>query len=671
MKMLKGFLLVVIVLSSILYITKAAKTTTTTTTIIQPEYVNLISNPSVEISNATNKSEPLGWSGQTWGNNNAAFRYLKNHGQSGNDSVEVQITANSELYNYSDFGDSKWVFSSVPVIPGASYNFSDWYQSNTVSEIIIYFNTANGSADDSYIGLRTADATLPHNSNVGASSNWSEYHETFVAPYNARSISVYHLINDTGALITDNYSLVRFTPQQFNRPIVSLTFDNCWENDTYTVLPVLKNYSYHGTFYISTVFINNTVVNNKELTGIQAVKDIAAYGDEVASHSVDHSVALTTANTAELNYQLNASKVFLGSLVGINNVTDYATPFGSYNDTVVNAVKLYYNSHRTTDEGYNTKENWDPYRLIVQNMLNDTNLTEFQSWINYTVADKSWLILVYHCVKPTKAGLTDYDTPQPNFLPEMNVIKKSGITVEPINQALTELAPQIGISSTTTSTSTTVSTTTVPTTTVPTTTIPSTSTTSTTTASTTTLATVTSSTSTTSQTTSATTTVSTTIPSTTVLTTIPTTTIPTTTVPSTTISTTIASTLTTIPTTTTVSATTSTTSKTTTSTTTKATTTIAGAVNTGLGTPIVSPSSPTAKKTFVISCPAKNQSFNCINAYASGTSDQCTWKNWTGNNAMFKCTGLAAGSYIAECQAVTGTSSKCAAATTNTPYKIN
>lgn len=566
---------------------------------------NVISNPSLETVNPSNSLKPLNWSSDKWGTNNATFTYLKNYGNAGTHSVKV------DMASYTD-GDAKWDFNAVTVTPGDSYNFSDWYQSNVVTQVVIDFTETNGT--DYFVGLRTAPAA----------ANWTHYSESFQVPYKAKKMVVYHLISSVGYLVTDNYSLVKFTPKGFKRPIVSLTFDNCWEHNTDTVIPILKNYSYTGTIEISTNYTaKSPAKGNADVSGVNAIKTFFADGYEISSHSYYHEVDLSNASPSDVEWELSASKAYLGNIIGIANVTDFASPFGSYTDDVVNAIKPLYLSHRTTDVGYNTQENFDPYRLTVQNVQNGTKLAVFGSWINQTVKDKSWLILVYHCVK---SGAVDtWDTHLKDFQPQMNSIKLSGIAVETVAQALNETELQLPNHTTTTSTTST------------------SSTTSTTTSKPTTSSSTTSSiSSTTSK---------------------PTTTSSTSTSTSSSASTSKSTTLSTSST----SLTSSSTSKSTSVST--ATTTMQG-VNTGLGSPTVTPASPTNALNFAMACPAKNQSFDCINAYANGLSDQCDWKNWTGNSAMFLCYGIARGTYTAECQAVSGTSSKCAAAVTKLSYTV-
>src|SRR5690606_27860511 len=115
-----------------------------------------------------------------------------------------------------------------------------------------------------------------------------------------------------------------------------------------------------------------------------------------ASHTVTHQ-DLTKATTSQLNYELAQSKADLSDLLGVT-AKNLASPYGAYNTKVVNAVKPLYRSHRTVDEGYNTKENFDPYHLKVQNIILEKTTDDVAGWVNQAKADKSWLIVVDHSV---------------------------------------------------------------------------------------------------------------------------------------------------------------------------------------------------------------------------------------------------------------------------------
>jgi peptidoglycan/xylan/chitin deacetylase (PgdA/CDA1 family) len=292
----------------------------------------------------------------------------------------------------------------------------------------VYF--ANTDGTEYYLGLRDAPA----------SALWNQYSETFQVPANAKTMTVFHLVGAIGWLTTDDYSLNKITPKGFTRPLVTLTFDDGWEDNVNTALPILKTYGYKATYYFATTYLENSPLTGPaNVSGPTAVKTIFADGHEIGSHSVTHP-DLTTLTSTQLTQELTHSKSYLEGLVGAETVKSFATPFGAYNDTVLAALRLQYTSHRPTDEGFNTQENFDAYRLKVQNMQNTTTLAEYQSWINEAIKDKSWLILVYHRVAST--SLEQWDTPLNDFQPQLEVLKNAGVTVETITQALNEASSQ-------------------------------------------------------------------------------------------------------------------------------------------------------------------------------------------------------------------------------------
>lgn len=372
------------------------------------------------------------WTHSKWGTNTASFAYLQNEGHSGTKSVQIEMTA------YTD-GDAKWYFDPpTPVAYGESYVFSDWYKSTVPTHVIIVFNNTDGTIK--YAELRMAPASP---------STWSNYSEIVQVPLNAKTMTVYHMINTIGTLATDDYSLLKTTPTGFNRPVISITFDDSWEANTSTAIPTLATYGFKSTYYFATTYVqdptNGDLLGN---TGPEAVQLIYNQGHEVGSHSITHPF-LTKVDATTLNNELSQSKSYLEGLVGTGNIKSFATPYGDYNETVLSAIRNYYQSHRPTDEGYNLQNNFDVSRLKVQNMKKTTTLAEYQSWIDQAVKDKSWLVIVYHRVMTGTASdpLEDFDTPLANFTPQMNAIKaavqNSGATVLPVSQAIAELSPQM------------------------------------------------------------------------------------------------------------------------------------------------------------------------------------------------------------------------------------
>lgn len=148
---------------------------------------NLISNPSVEAATPSNSSLPLDWLSGKWGTNTPIFTYPV-VGQDGARGMRVELTSYTS-------GDAKWYFKQVPVTPGETYTFSDYYQSNVPTNVTLAYQLTTGAF--SYTSLGTPPAAAA----------WTPFTKTFVPPTNAVSASVFHLINRVGFLSTDNFSL--------------------------------------------------------------------------------------------------------------------------------------------------------------------------------------------------------------------------------------------------------------------------------------------------------------------------------------------------------------------------------------------------------------------------------------------------------------------------------
>jgi peptidoglycan/xylan/chitin deacetylase (PgdA/CDA1 family) len=356
---------------------------------------------------------PLGWSNNKWGTNTANFTY-QNSGHSGTRSVKTTITAYTS-------GDAKWYPESIKVASNTTYRFSDYYQSDIESRVVLEIRKTNGGLV--YQALKNAPASLV----------WQKYSDVFTTPNDVASLTVFHLISAVGYLVVDDYSLAVYTPTGFARPLVSLTFDDGWEENYDSVLPILVQYGFRSTQYFATTFIE---AQPTEQFKIAAIADA---GHEIGSHSISHP-DLTTLGDAELENQLSASKIFLEKFAGIGKVRAFATPYGSYNTRVSSAIMRYFESNRNTDAGFNTKDGMIVDNIRVQNMLSTTTLPEFNSWLEMAQKDKSWLVLVYHRITNNPGS---YDTYKADFAAQISALASSGITVKTISDAIAELKPQI------------------------------------------------------------------------------------------------------------------------------------------------------------------------------------------------------------------------------------
>ena len=151
---------------------------------------NLIKNNSLESSSTNNL--PTNWSKGGYGTNDRSLTYPAT-GYNSTKAVKISIG------NYTS-GDAKWYFGDVPVTPGTTYEFSDYYTSDTQSIINARYTMNDGSF--TYPELVSA---------VDPSSSYQKVSVQFTVPQNVKSMTVFHLINKVGSLTTDEYSLNEVT----------------------------------------------------------------------------------------------------------------------------------------------------------------------------------------------------------------------------------------------------------------------------------------------------------------------------------------------------------------------------------------------------------------------------------------------------------------------------
>jgi peptidoglycan/xylan/chitin deacetylase (PgdA/CDA1 family) len=380
-----------------------------------PAPTNPVPNPSLELFSGT-PAKPTSWQKGSWGTNTPQYEYM-NEGHTGGHSVKLTMS------NYQD-GDAKWYFNPISTLErGKDYRFTAWYKTNTIPNVVVQYIKDDGT--DKYFGMPRPEPD--------GSSNWQQYSETFSVPADAKAVTVFFFLTNNGWIQTDDYSIAPYQTVGFSRSLVSLTFDDGFEENVTTVLPKLNNLGLKSTQCYMSGAIEGVP------GGPEQVMAFKNSGHEICSHTVTHP-ALTQTPLDQLTYELTHSKQYLESITGAP-VPNFASPYGDYNAVVNTEIKKYYRSHRTVDEGYNSKDNFNLYRIRVQNLLATTTLAEFQGWIDKAKADKTWLVLVYHRVT---AGTPDeFDTKESDFTQQMNALVASGVTVKTYNTALDELTAQL------------------------------------------------------------------------------------------------------------------------------------------------------------------------------------------------------------------------------------
>lgn len=229
---------------------------------------------------------------------------------------------------------------------------------------------------------------------------------------------------------------------------ITFTFDDGLASTYNRAFPTLSKYGLTGTDYVTTGCIGMTTAANtcraNDSTPYMSwtqVKNLQAAGWEIGSHTVTHPYLATSDATdgqpnvltaAQVTTELTQSKSALAAQ-GIN-ATAFASPYGDYNGAVLAQVAKYYTSQR----GFADQNNNDwPYNdFIINDYHVEGRITAAQvkAKIDDAVANKRWLVLTFHDIKPRPSKNPDDYEWSTALLDQVAAYAKSKITAGVLSQ---------------------------------------------------------------------------------------------------------------------------------------------------------------------------------------------------------------------------------------------
>lgn len=375
---------------------------------------NLIPNAGLEQLPVQPPSAPAitQWTTNAFGDNDATFSLASGH--NGKHAARVTMTTYTN-------GDADWYYRAVTVKPGQYYTFADYYRSNVPTRTVLALQQDANHYE--YINLAAA----------APSETWAQYRTVFFVPTGISQIIVYHPLAAVGYLETDDFQLAQARTTGFQEGLVSITFDDGWQSIHDNALPLMKQAGLVSTQYL----ISGYLGQSKAYDRIGDVYDFLHAGHEIASHTVDHP-NLTDKTPAEVSYELKRSQEDLTKCFG--SATSFAPPYGAYSDTTLAATAALYATSRSTDTGFNTADNLNPYHLVVQNVSAHTSATDIKDWLSTAKSNRAWLILVYHQIGTDSSG---YARRTSDFVQDVRAIQASGLSVKTVSQAYAEVRHQV------------------------------------------------------------------------------------------------------------------------------------------------------------------------------------------------------------------------------------
>lgn len=276
--------------------------------------------------------------------------------------------------------NAAWYFPLVTVLNDENYIYSDSYRSTTTSDIVVQMLTTTGTTQ--YINqygnaVSTLTPALTLASTNGAWVTLPSFE--FYVPPNIKSVTVLHRLTGKGSLDIDNVSMGAFLDYMTPAQVLQMQTD----------------------------------------------------GQEVGGHTQTHP-DLATLSTADQTSEISGGRQELLGY-GVTPAETLVYPYGSFNATTEQVLQQAgYVAARTVNPGYDYL-NSPIDELVAQSVYSDTTAAQMEGWIDQAVANKQWLILIFH---PVETDLTNelYGTTPQIFQTVVSYLKTKNVPVLTMDQ---------------------------------------------------------------------------------------------------------------------------------------------------------------------------------------------------------------------------------------------
>jgi peptidoglycan/xylan/chitin deacetylase (PgdA/CDA1 family) len=354
------------------------------------------------------------WSSFSYGDNRPTFTY---------ESKDSQRYLHAQLDAYKN-GEAKWQYAPIAVSAHQQYRFSAMYRSDVPVEVVAEYTT--GSTGRKF---ETLQQLLP-------AKDWTQFDQLFEVPESADSVMVTLVLKSGGYVDMHSPGLYSQTlpgPMTWDRPRLSLTFDDGWLSSFTSGAALLNKYGYEGTFYL-----NPSTIDTTNFVSSAQVQNLRDNGHQIASHGYKH-FNYTTLDRSVIDYQLSYAAKYFNQVHGLTSI-DFAAPYGGNDAQLAYYAHKYYSSLRGTDPGVNTRQNFNPYNIKVLYMGHSVTREHLMDEIAKAKASNGWLVIVYHRIEPSSNSEIVVTSSQ--FEQQLDAIKSSGVLVEPVSAALQEIENQ-------------------------------------------------------------------------------------------------------------------------------------------------------------------------------------------------------------------------------------
>jgi len=209
---------------------------------------------------------------------------------------------------------------------------------------------------------------------------------------------------------------------------ICLFFDDAWQNQYETALPVLLEHDFKATFGVITGSIG-TGNGSWKYMDEEELQKLAACGMDITGHTRTHPHLTDNLTDEQLREEIIDSKKCLEEMGFEVNTMIY--PYYEWDDRVIEyVIEAGYTCARggwPEDGAYelNTSETKARYHIPSRQITNQS-LEKFKSIVNKRGRNPV-ICLVYHFISDT--GPEETSTPIANFQAQMSYLKEAGFTI--------------------------------------------------------------------------------------------------------------------------------------------------------------------------------------------------------------------------------------------------
>jgi peptidoglycan/xylan/chitin deacetylase (PgdA/CDA1 family) len=176
----------------------------------------------------------------------------------------------------------------------------------------------------------------------GTQIQTSQHNNTFT------KTKIIHNINNDDKADGILNTILSDTNNNSNAKVVILTFGDTWKSQVTTAKPILDQYGFKASFFITCSYANDQKHTQQRMNW-NDISSLQEDGQDIESKGMT-PVDLKNLSSAALNYQIGSSKQCLETH-GINSPNIFAAKYGDVwnNKTVIDAISKYY---RLADNGF-------------------------------------------------------------------------------------------------------------------------------------------------------------------------------------------------------------------------------------------------------------------------------------------------------------------------------